>query len=269
MGVAAVVGIYAGVAAGLFAQAIRFTQILIFGELAPLLQGPGDRRGGRLLGQGVLASRWQFEFVVLAALLFAFGYAVEWLGEHHKLELPLFEARRVRAVAEAGALGLSLYYPLVVLRAFNGAFDAPEGGLYAMLVRAPRLLWVLAPALGALLAGLLVRYVSPESAGHGVVEVIEAIQVRGHLRGRVALWKALAAGAVSGSGGSAGPEGPGGRHSGPGAAAPGRVLPLPPPPTGPPLPLGRRAGVPPPFPAPVPRPRFPLQIPIPRLCAPP
>ncbi len=227
MGVAAVVGIYAGVAAGLFAQAIRFTQILIFGELRPLLQDPGDHRWARLFGQRLLSSRWHFEFAVLAALLFAFGYAVEWLGEHHKLELPLFEARRVRAVAEAGALGLSLYYPLVVLRAFNGAFDAPEGGLYAMLVRAPRLLWVLAPALGALLAGLLVRYVSPESAGHGVVEVIEAIQVRGHLRGRVALWKALAAGVVIGSGGSAGREGPVVHIGGAVAASLGRLLALP------------------------------------------
>src|SRR5258708_31369105 len=94
MGVAAVVGIYAGAAAGLFAQAIRSTQILIFGELRPLLQDPGDHRWARLFGQRLLSSRWHFEFAVLAALLFAFGYAVEWLGEHHKLELPLFEARR-------------------------------------------------------------------------------------------------------------------------------------------------------------------------------
>jgi CIC family chloride channel protein len=228
MGVAAVVGIYAGVAAGLFVQAIRFTQILIFGELRPLLQDPSDHRWAQLFGQRLLSSRWHFEFAVLAALLFAFGYAVEWLGERRKLELPLFEARRVRAVAEAGALGLSLYYPLVVLRAFNGAFDAPEGGLYEMLVGAPRIRWVLAPALGALLAGLLVRYVSPESAGHGVVEVIEAIHLRGQkLRGRVALWKALAAGVVIGSGGSAGREGPVVHIGGAVAASLGRSLALP------------------------------------------
>jgi CIC family chloride channel protein len=209
MGVAAVVGIYAGVAAGLFAQAIRFAQILIFGGLQPMSQGAGQRPWAKLFGQRLLSSRWHFEFAVLAALLFAFGYAVEWLGERRRLDLPVFEAHRVRAVAEAGALGLSLYYPLMVLRAFNGAFDAPEGGLYAMLVRTPRIFWVLAPALGALLAGLLVRYVSPESAGHGVVEVIEAIHARGQkLRGRVALWKALAAGIAIGSGGSAGREGP-------------------------------------------------------------
>jgi CIC family chloride channel protein len=209
MGVAAVVGIYAGIAAGLFAQAIRFAQILIFGGLQPMSQGAGQRPWAKLFGQRLLSSRWHFEFAVLAALLFAFGYAVEWLGERRRLDLPVFEAHRVRAVAEAGALGLSLYYPLMVLRAFNGAFDAPEGGLYALLVRTPRIFWVLAPALGALLSGLLVRYVSPESAGHGVVEVIEAIQARGQkLRGRVALWKAIAAGIVIGSGGSAGREGP-------------------------------------------------------------
>src|SRR5207302_2185631 len=71
-----------------------------------------------------------------------------------------------------------------------------------------RWLCVIGPALGALLAALLVRHVSPESGGHGVVEVIEAVHQRTPIKGRVALWKSLAAGLVIGSGGSAGREGP-------------------------------------------------------------
>src|SRR5205085_11298899 len=64
------------------------------------------------------------------------------------------------------------------------------------------------PPVGAVLAALVVRHVSPESGGHGVVEVIEAVHLRSPIRGRVAVWKSLAAGLVIGSGGSAGREGP-------------------------------------------------------------
>ena len=73
----------------------------------------------------------------------------------------------------------------------------------------PAWLRVLAPAAGGLAAGLLVRYVSPESGGHGVVEVMEAVHGKdAKLRGRVAVCKSVAAGITIGSGGSAGREGP-------------------------------------------------------------
>src|SRR5207247_5505105 len=114
----------------------------------------------------------------------------------------------------AAALGLSLYYPLVLLKTFNGTFHETDGGLYQLLLNAPRWTWLLGPAAGALLAALLVRFVSPESGGHGVVEVIEAVHLRSPIRGRVTIWKSLAAGLVSGSGGSAGREGPGAQLGG-------------------------------------------------------
>src|SRR5205085_2596868 len=128
MGVAAVIGLYGGIAAGLFATAIRFVQLLIF-------RGPE-----------------------VASSLFGHGHQ-RWL------------------------------------RSFRGRLGAAH--------------WrrVLGPALGALLAALVVR-VSPESGGHGVVEVIEAVHKRTQIKGRVAVWKSLAAGLVIGSGGSAGREGP-------------------------------------------------------------
>src|SRR5207248_2255615 len=111
---------------------------------------------------------------------------------------------------------------------FNGTFHETAGGLYAIAVRSPVWVRVLAPGFGALAAGLIVRYVSPESGGHGVVEVIEAIHGRGReLRGRIAVWKSLAAGLVIGSGGSAGKEGPVVHLGGAVAASLGRLLALP------------------------------------------
>ncbi len=203
MAVAAVVGIYAGIAAGLFAAAIRSVQLVFFrgGEVLAAVLGE-DPQWSALLRGRLAAAHWHLEFAALAALLLVAAVALEALA-------PRFEARRLRSVALAGAFGLVLYYPLVLLVTFNGAFHETEGGLYAMLLQAPRWTWLVAPTLGALAAALLVRYVSPESGGHGVVEVIEAVHVRGvSIRGRVAVWKSLAAGLVIGSGGSAGREGP-------------------------------------------------------------
>jgi len=203
MAVAAVVGIYAGIAVGLLAAVIRSVQLVFFrgGEVLAAVLGE-DPQWSALLRSRLAAAHWHLEFAALAALLLVAGMVLEALA-------PRFEARRLRSVAVAGALGLALYYPLLLLLTFNGAFHEREGGLYAMLLQAPRWTWLAGPAVGALAAALLVRYVSPESGGHGVVEVIEAVHVRGgSIRGRVALWKSLAAGLVIGSGGSAGREGP-------------------------------------------------------------
>jgi CIC family chloride channel protein len=204
MGVAAVVGLYGGIAAGLFATAIRSVQLILFrgDEVASSLLGGGREEWMGLFRNRLAAAHWHREFLALAMLLLAVTFT---LGRRR---LPLFEARRIRAVALAASLGLALYYPLLVLKTFNGTFHETEGGLYDLLLRAPRLVWVVAPAIGALLAALIVR-VSPESGGHGVVEVIEAVHKRSvPIRGRVAVWKSLAAGLVIGSGGSAGREGP-------------------------------------------------------------
>jgi CIC family chloride channel protein len=65
------------------------------------------------------------------------------------------------------------------------------------------------PAAGGLLVGLITYYFAPETKGHGVPEVMEAVATRGgRIRPRVAVAKALASGICIGSGGSSGREGP-------------------------------------------------------------
>ena len=226
MGVAAVVGLYGGIAAGLFATAIRSVQLVLFrgGEVATFLFGSAHSAWLRLFRARLAAAHWHLEFAALAALVLLAAFAVDAVAGKR---LPVFEIHRLRAVALAAALGLALYYPLLLLRTFNGIFVQTEGGLYELLLQAPRWTWLLGPALGALLAALIVR-MSPESGGHGVVEVIEAVHKRNAtIRGRVAVWKSLAAGLVIGSGGSAGREGPVVHLGGAVASSLSRLLALP------------------------------------------
>src|SRR5882672_2045174 len=166
MAVAAVVGLYGGIAAGLFATAIRSVQLVMFrgDEVASSLFGGGHVAWRQSFRTHLEAAHWHLEFAAMAALVLAAAFALGMLGKR----VPLFEARRLRAVALAAALGLGLYYPLVLLQTFNGTFHETQGGLFALLQQAPRWTWVVAPALGALLAALIVRAV-PESGGHGVV----------------------------------------------------------------------------------------------------
>ncbi len=228
--VAAVIGVYAGIAAGLFSQSIRFVQLILFrsGELWKALVVP-DAAWRKLFEQRLLQAHWHLEFLATAVVVLTAAFGVEKLSQTRRIRVPLLQAHRLRAIGMAGSFGLVLYYPLVVLATFNGTFHESEGGLFAILAEAPKWKWVLAPALGALAAALLVRYVSPESGGHGVVEVIEGVHAGRleHLRGRVAIWKSLAAGLVIGSGGSAGREGPVVHLGGAVAASLGRLLSLP------------------------------------------
>ena len=73
-----------------------------------------------------------------------------------------------------------------------------------------RHVWIaVIPALGGIIAGLLIAYFAHEAKGHGVPEVMQAIALKGGIiRPRVALVKALASAVCIGSGGSAGREGP-------------------------------------------------------------
>lgn len=74
----------------------------------------------------------------------------------------------------------------------------------------PQRLWLIGiPAIGGLLVGPLIVWLAPEAKGHGVPEVMYAVNKQGgRIRGRVAFIKALASALTIGSGGSAGREGP-------------------------------------------------------------
>ncbi|HMC34244.1 MAG TPA: hypothetical protein VKH65_07550, partial [Myxococcales bacterium] len=111
MGVAAVIGLYGGIAAGLFANALRFVQLVGFrgNEVASSLFGPNRDRWTRLFRARLGAAHWHLEFLATAALLLLAAPILDALG---RKRLPLFEVHRIRAVALAAALGLALYYPL-------------------------------------------------------------------------------------------------------------------------------------------------------------
>jgi chloride channel protein, CIC family len=68
---------------------------------------------------------------------------------------------------------------------------------------------VLLPVIGGLLVGPLVYFFAPEAKGHGVPEVMTAMETRGgRIRPVVILVKTIASALTIGSGGSAGREGP-------------------------------------------------------------
>lgn len=84
-----------------------------------------------------------------------------------------------------------------------------EGGFARM--HPPQRQWVilLAPAIGGLLAGLLIYSLAPEAEGHGTDAVIDSFhRRRGVIRGRVPFVKTIASVLTIGTGGSAGREGP-------------------------------------------------------------
>ncbi|MGB9023057.1 MAG: chloride channel protein, partial [Candidatus Bathyarchaeia archaeon] len=68
---------------------------------------------------------------------------------------------------------------------------------------------ILLPALGGLIVGPIIMRFAPETKGHGVPEVMEAVALRGgRIRKRVAFLKVVVSSVTIGSGGSAGREGP-------------------------------------------------------------
>src|SRR5438046_6556345 len=71
MGVAAVVGLYGGIAAGLFATAIRSVQLVLFrgGEVATFLFGSAHSAWLRLFRTRLAAAHWHLEFAAMAALV--------------------------------------------------------------------------------------------------------------------------------------------------------------------------------------------------------
>ena len=108
-------------------------------------------------------------------------------------------------VLTAGAAIAFVYLIAGVQWLAIGSTDLP----LKVLHQVPTWRVLIAPMLGGLVVGPLVRYLAPEAQGHGVPEVNEAVTIRGGvIRGRVATVKSLASALTIGSGGSVGREGP-------------------------------------------------------------
>jgi CIC family chloride channel protein len=100
-----------------------------------------------------------------------------------------------------------------LLGGVGGYFPATPAGDVDLLtpgINNPnRFLLILIPALGGLIAGILVYGFAPETEGHGTDSVINSYHNnRGIIRGRVPFIKAISSMITIGSGGSAGREGP-------------------------------------------------------------
>ena len=68
---------------------------------------------------------------------------------------------------------------------------------------------IIIPAIGGLIVGLIIYFLARETKGHGVPEVMMAVDLKeGRIRFRVALVKAIVSSLSIGSGGSVGREGP-------------------------------------------------------------
>lgn len=106
-----------------------------------------------------------------------------------------------------GGLGAVLFR--LMIRAVQRGFWG-QGTFGVDLIKAHPWWWVLlAPGIGGIVVGLLVRYGAREAKGHGVPEVIEAVILRsGLIRPRLVAIKSIASAVCIGTGGSVGREGP-------------------------------------------------------------
>src|SRR3989339_85276 len=102
------------------------------------------------------------------------------------------------------SLHVLLHLPTGFIEPVRGA----ESSTVAALASARSWLFLVIPALGGLVSGVMVYYIAPEAEGHGTDAMIDAFHRRGgYIRKRVPLVKILASALTIGSGGSAGKEG--------------------------------------------------------------
>ncbi|MFQ5883958.1 MAG: chloride channel protein, partial [Thermoplasmata archaeon] len=96
--------------------------------------------------------------------------------------------------------GVPISEPWTVVTAFDFSFEFFQAVGPWLLVILP---------VGGLIVGLMTTYLAEEAKGHGVPEVMEAMQTKGgRLRPRIVIVKAFASSICIGTGGSAGREGP-------------------------------------------------------------
>jgi CIC family chloride channel protein len=119
----------------------------------------------------------------------------------------------IGAVSGVGAILFDLIFKFFQWALLEGIghFRPPASGMEGGAGYGPEAAWLLPVSLvvGGLIAGALVFGLAPEAEGHGTDAVIRAFHhLRGKIRKRVPVVKALASAVTIGSGGSGGREGP-------------------------------------------------------------
>ncbi|MGZ6058086.1 MAG: chloride channel protein, partial [Myxococcaceae bacterium] len=201
----AVVGLYGGLAAGVFANLIGVVGGVVFGwpQLMDTIRQGSETRAA--LRVSLATAHWHPEYLVIGVPLALSALALTQLIRAGGARDVVRTRLRVLALLVLGAL--ALYYPLVALAAVNAVFGH-GGDLLAVLPTLPPWARLLVPAIGgALVGGLLEAH--PGTRGHGVPEVVAAVQRNPEaLTARSGLRKLLASALTIGTGGSAGREGP-------------------------------------------------------------
>jgi CIC family chloride channel protein len=201
----AIVGLYSGLAAGLFVNLIGLVSGITFNSawLIEALRRPGSSTLVSVW-HTLSTTNWHLELAIiglplaLGALLLV--RVIEPGGPRDEVK------RRLRLLALLVLGALALYYPLVALTALNRVFGQAHE-VTEILPHLPWWVFLLAPPLGGLVVGRLLRDY-PGTHGHGVPEVVRAVKGDQELPGQFGLLKLVASAITIGSGGSAGREGP-------------------------------------------------------------
>ena len=201
----AVVGLYGGLAAGVFTNLIGVVGGVVFGwpqVIDMVRQGSGTRAA---LRESLEHAHWHPEYLVIGVPLALSALGLTRLMRAGGARDVTRKRLRVLALLVLGAL--ALYYPLVGMAAVNAVFGH-SGDLLAVLPTLPFWARILVPAAGGALVGRLLE-AHPGTHGHGVPEVVAAVeQSPESLTARRGLRKLVASALTIGSGGSAGREGP-------------------------------------------------------------
>jgi len=200
----ALVGIYAGLAAGIFTSLIRLVRGFADGPRTAAILAHLPETFAQL-ERAFEKADWHPELAVVGIplALAALGLSRVILPGGPRDQVK----RRLRVLALLVLGALSLYYPLLGLATLDDVIGAREGA-DAMLADLPFWLLLLAPTVGGALVGRMLRD-RPHIHGHGVPEVVAAVQrEKGDLSARGGLMKLIASAVTIGSGGSAGREGP-------------------------------------------------------------
>lgn len=207
---AALIGLYAGLAATLLRVTVRLCGAVFFapGSILALLTDSESEAYKRLV-QFLEGTNWRLELLVMGGIglgaSFAYGIYRQLLWRRQK---------RKRKISRAFLIGILLgvavgmHYLLQLLSRIADAILPHQHGLLEMMEHTP--LWALAAVacVGGTLVGFLTWWV-PKARGHGVPDIMAGVALRGGtLDAKSGPWFAGAAALTVSSTGSVGLEGP-------------------------------------------------------------